>query len=52
MAPTRTPAFFISPAGARLLYCNVQWTFKMFADQAGLKPRSGSCRPRIHDLRH
>jgi integrase len=52
MAPTRTPAFFISPAGARLLYCNVQWTFKMLAGQAGLKPRSGSCRPRIHDLRH
>jgi integrase len=52
VAPARTTAFFISPAGARLLYCNVQWTFKMLAGQAGLGPRSGSCRPRIHDLRH
>jgi integrase len=24
----------------------------MLAGQAGPKPRSGSCRPRIHDLRH
>lgn len=52
MAPERSPALFISPAGARLLYCNVQWTFKMLVQRAGLKARSGSCRPRIHDLRH
>lgn len=52
ISPTRTPAFFVSPAGARLLYCNVHSTFKILAGQAGLEPRSGSCRPRIHDLRH
>lgn len=47
-----TPAVFISPAGTRLLYCNVQWTFQRLVQQAGLLPRSGSCRPRVHDLRH
>jgi len=48
----RTPALLISPAGTRLLYCNVQWTFQRLARQAGLLPRTRSCRPRIHDLRH
>jgi integrase len=48
----RTPAVFISPAGTRLLYCNVHATWKKLAASAGLAPRSGSCRPRIHDLRH
>ena len=28
ISPTRTPAFFVSPAGARLLYCNVHSTFR------------------------
>jgi integrase len=42
-------AVFISPAGTRLLYCNIQWTFQRLARRAGLRPRSGSCRPRIHD---
>lgn len=46
------PAVFISPAGTRLLYCNVQATFARLARRAGLRPRSASCRPRIHDLRH
>jgi integrase len=46
------PAVFISPAGTRLLYCNVHSTFQRLARQAGLQPRSASCRPRIHDLRH
>lgn len=46
------PAIFISPAGTRLLYCNVHSTFQRLASQAGLRPRSASCRPRIHDLRH
>lgn len=46
------PAVFISPAGTRLLYCNVHWTFQRLVREAGLKPRSASCRPRIHDLRH
>lgn len=47
-----TPAVFISPAGTRLAYCNVQATFARLARRAGLQPRSASCRPRIHDLRH
>lgn len=48
----RSPALFISPAGTRLLYCNVQWTFHRLVRQAGLVARTRSCRPRIHDLRH
>ena len=36
----------------RLLYCNVHSTFQQLARHAGLQPRSSSCRPRIHDLRH
>jgi integrase/recombinase XerD len=48
----RTAAVLISPAGTRLLYCNVHATWKKLAASAGLRPRSGSCRPRIHDLRH
>jgi integrase len=45
-------ALFVSVTGTRLLYGNVQWTFQKLASQAGLKPRSAACRPRIHDLRH
>lgn len=51
-AARTTPALFVSSAGTRLLYCNVQWTFKRLARQAGLQPRTRRCRPRIHDLRH
>jgi integrase/recombinase XerD len=47
-----SPAVFISPAGTRLLYCNVHATWKLLAASAGLQPRSSACRPRIHDLRH
>lgn len=47
-----TRAIFISPAGTRLLYSNVNWTFLRLVRRAGLKPRSGSCRPRLHDMRH
>ena len=47
-----TAAVFISPAGTRLLYCNVHATWKLLAAQAGLRARSAACRPRIHDLRH
>lgn len=53
LAPaTGTPALLVSTAGTRLIYCNVHHTFKQLAHLAGLRPRSGSCRPRIHDLRH
>jgi integrase len=50
--PSTSPALLISPAGTRLLYCNVHSTFKQLVQHAGLKPRAGSCRPRIHDIRH
>lgn len=51
-ADTGTPALLVSNVGTRLLYCNVQHTFARLVRRAGLAPRSGSCRPRIHDLRH
>jgi integrase len=47
-----TTAMFISPAGTRLLYCNVHATWKLLVARAGLQARSAACRPRIHDLRH
>jgi integrase len=47
-----TPAFFVSMAGTRLLYCNVHHAFHRLVRLAALTPRSPSCRPRIHDLRH
>jgi integrase len=50
--PTGTSAFFVSLAGTRLLYCNVHHAFHRLVRLAGLTPRSPSCRPRIHDLRH
>jgi integrase len=45
-------AVFISPAGTRLIYCNVHATFRQLRADTGLTPRSPACRPRIHDLRH
>jgi len=47
----KAPAFFLSMAGTRLFYENVNWTFRRLVRQAGLAAR-GSRRPRIHDLRH
>lgn len=53
LAPaTGTSALFVSTAGTRLIYCNVHNAFHRLVGQAGLTPRSRSCRPRIHDLRH
>jgi integrase/recombinase XerD len=49
---TGTAAWFVSLAGTRLLYCNVHHAFHRLVRLAGLTPRSASCRPRIHDLRH
>lgn len=49
---TGTAALFVSMAGTRLLYCNVHHAFHRLVHLAGLTPRSSSCRPRIHDLRH
>jgi integrase len=51
--PTRvSDAMFISPAGTRLLYCNVSHTFIQLVERAGLRPRSARCRPTLHSLRH
>ena len=47
-----SPAVFLSPAGTRLIACNVGSTFRILVTQAGLRPRAGRCRPRPHDLRH
>ena len=47
-----TDALLISPAGTRLIYCNVHATFRQLRADAGLRPRSTACRPRVHDLRH
>jgi integrase len=47
-----TDALLISPAGTRLIYCNVHATFRHLRADAGLQPRSPACRPRVHDLRH
>lgn len=47
-----TPAVFVSTTGTRLRYCNVHSTWQRLVRHAGLTPRSASCRPRIHDLRH
>ena len=49
---TGTSALFVSTAGTRLIYCNVHNAFHRLVWLAGLTPRSPSCRPRIHDLRH
>jgi integrase/recombinase XerD len=45
-------ALLVSQAGTRLLSFNVGQTFARLARRAGLAPRSPSCRPRPHDLRH
>jgi integrase len=49
---SRAPAVFISAAGTRLIYNGVNFTFLKLARRAGLQPRSPTCRPRAHDLRH
>jgi integrase/recombinase XerD len=49
---THTPAVFISAAGKRLIYNSVNFTFLKLARRVGLQPRSPTCRPRAHDLRH
>jgi integrase len=46
------PAFFISTAGTRLIYKNVQFIFGNLVRRIGLARRSNRCRPRLHDIRH
>jgi integrase len=47
-----SPAFFVSLAGTRLRYDNFHLGFLGLVREAGLTPRSPTCRPRPHDLRH
>jgi integrase/recombinase XerD len=47
-----TPALLVSTVGTPLIYNNVHQTWLDLVAQAGLRPRSPRCRPRIHDLRH
>lgn len=47
----KTPSFFLSTAGTRLIYECVRETFIKLRRVAGLEPTSGPG-PRIHDLRH
>jgi integrase/recombinase XerD len=51
-ATKSTDALLVSSAGTRLLVYNVQDTVKRLRRRAGIAPRSASCRPRVHDLRH
>jgi len=44
----RSPAFFVSLSGTRLIYNNVHRTFASLLRQAGIKRE----RARLHDLRH
>jgi integrase len=47
----RSPAFFLSLAGTRLIYRNVHPVFLRLVKWAGLAERKPR-RPRLHDLRH
>jgi integrase len=49
---TWTRAWFVSSNGSRLIYNSVHHRFHQLTQAAGLAPRSATCRPRIHDLRH
>lgn len=42
----------ISSRGKRLVYKGVQEIFHKLLQHCGIVPRSATCRPRIHDLRH
>lgn len=46
------PSFFVSTVGTRLAARRVRAVFADLVQRAGLQPRLGSRRPRIHDLRH
>lgn len=50
--PAGMPALLIRARGKRLRYTVVQPTFKRLLHHCGIAPRSATCRPRIHDLRH
>jgi integrase len=48
----RSPAFFLSSNGTRLIYKNVHFVYLSLIRNAGIARRSAMCRPRPHDLRH
>jgi integrase/recombinase XerD len=50
--PPASRALLVSIVGTRLIYNNVARTFLELVRRASLRPRSTSCRPRPHDLRH
>ncbi len=48
----KAPSFFVSTVGTRLIDTLVRSVFARLVGRVGLEPRSGSGRPRVHDLRH
>ena len=46
------PPLLVSSTGKRLRYTVVQPIFHKLLHHCGIVPRSATCRPRIHDLRH
>jgi integrase len=48
----KSPSFFLSSVGTRLIYMNALRTFWELLRRTGIEGRSGRCRPRPHDLRH
>ena len=48
----KTSSFFVNTLGKRPAYETVHHSFSKLAGIAGLRPRSDSCRPRVHDTRH
>ena len=48
----RSPSFFVSRAGTRLIYNNVDHTFRHLVRCAGLPRISARRQPRLHDFRH
>ncbi len=48
----KAPSFFVSTVGTRLIDTLVRSVFAQLVGRVGLQPRSGSGRPRVHDLRH
>ena len=47
-----TEPLLVSMAGTRLLHACVESTFRALRERAGINPRTGACRPRLHSLRH
>lgn len=48
----KTPSFFVSTRGTRLLYVCVNEMFRKLVNDIGLEDQPRAGQPRIHDLRH